>query len=163
VLGENVMATTVLETFPTYRFKDTLELLSETGFWATIKRLVILRDMLKKSLSETWPKIDNIEKKLPLLKDTSTLREAKSGLEEAIYFIHGNIEHSEKTIVLKLFLRFYIQELKQICERLEDLLENVELALEPTFRRSVKQALSELPPDVGSKAKEELNDWLHHS
>jgi hypothetical protein len=73
------------------------------------------------------------------------------------------ISFCEKTIAVKVFLKSLLPELRQTCERLEDLLENVELALSPTFKRSVEQALGELPPDVSSRAKEELNEWLHHS
>ncbi|MBI5125587.1 MAG: hypothetical protein HZA70_05075 [Planctomycetes bacterium] len=157
------MSTTTLEALPTYRYNDTVELLREKGVWAKIKASIITRDSLRKALRDTRPLVELLEKELPNIKDASELKDIRQTLYAYTEAQHSILGIYETNVIARLILKPVIVELKQMYERLDDLLENVELALDPTFRRSVGQALSELPPDVGSRAKEELNDWLHHS
>lgn len=157
------MSTSLLDAPPTYRYKDVIELLRERGIWAKIKRLLIVRGAIDKALKDSRPYLELLEKDIHRVEDISQLKHIRSDLCTFIEELHCILELCEKTIAVKVFLKSLLPELRQTCERLEDLLENVELALSPTFKRSVEQALGELPPDVSSRAKEELNDWLHHS
>lgn len=156
-----MVTTTLEEALLTHRFQDTLELLTEKGLWAEIKRFVMLKDMIRKTLRDIRPNLEYLEKHFT--ENVSEWRQAQPYLRKSLDSLHEILLNCEKSYIHRIFLKSEILELRQVCETLEDLYENLELALYPTFKRSVEQALSELPPDVGSKAKEELNDWLHHS
>lgn len=157
------MTAITLEQRLAFRYDDTFELLKERGFWATVKRLVILKYETRRLIRDLRVHVEGHAEQLKKnhldVSELEKIRTCFSTLTDSTRSLLKSFEG----ITTKILLRSEIPELRQIYDTLEDLLENVELTLDPTFKRGVEHALSGLPPEVSSKAKEELNEWLHRS
>lgn len=161
------MTTAVIEQVLAYRYNDIFELFSERGFWGTLKRSFFLKSELRKLFIDSRAHIEEHEEQLKTLhpgvsnSEFSGIKKCFTTLSEGIGSLIQKFEGSD--ILFRTLYKPEIHELKQIYDKLEDLLENVNLSLDPTFRRSIEHALSELPSDVSTKAKDELNAFLRDS
>jgi len=148
---------------PTYRYKDAQELLSEKEPWAII-HIFVLKYLTKKAIDETWPWIEKLEEALPYEQSISQLTKSKSIIEFSVAIQNELIKDFEnRNIISRKILGPLVPELEQMRDKLESLLEDIELALDPTFRNCIRHAISGLPSEIRSKAQGELDEWLQHS
>ena len=146
------------------RYEDAKEALLERASLSPIIYPFFLKYLMRKAITPSNLYLNDLENELPNMQKISNLRLHKRTIDTVVGLQNEFLKKFEKeSIITRTILASIILEFEELRDRFEDFSENLELALDPTFKKCVKHTVSELPSEVRSKAEKELDEWLQHS
>lgn len=145
------------------RYEDAKEALHEKLSWFIIRPFV-LQVLIRKAITPSNLYLKNLEKELPYMQDISKLKSEKEFIDSIVGLQNEFFEgFKNENIITKKILASTILESEELRDRFENFSEDIELAMDSTFKKCVKHAVSALPSEVRSKAEKELDEWLQYS